>query len=176
MTEDFSQLDVRPILRDGGEPFQAIMGAVSALNPGQGLKLLVTFRPQPLFGVMANRGFDHEVVELEGGDFEVRFTPKPTAQVQASEDAAMPEVWPDPTIEIDLCDLLPPEPMVRILAEAERLEPGQVIFALLSREPVFLYPELMKRGHKWVGNFDETKETYRIMIRVGKKDNHHGSA
>lgn len=176
MTEDFAQLDVRPILRDGGEPFQAIMGAVSALNPGQGLKLLVTFRPQPLFGVMANRGFDHEVVELEGGDFEVRFTTRPTAPVQASEDAAMPELWPDPAVEIDLCDLLPPEPMVRILSETERLDAGQVIFALLSREPVFLYPELMKRGHKWVGNFDATKDTYRIMVRVGKKDDHHVSA
>lgn len=176
MTDNFAQLDVRPILRDGGEPFQAIMGAVNALNPGQGLKLLVTFRPQPLFGVMANRGFDHEVVELDGGDFEVRFTPTPTAPVQASEDAAMPELWPDPAVEIDLCDLVPPEPMVRILAEAERLAPGQVIFALLSREPLFLYPELMKRGHTWVGNFDATKETYRIMIRVGKKGDHHVGA
>ena len=30
-----AELDVRPILRDGGEPFQAIMAAVAALGPDQ---------------------------------------------------------------------------------------------------------------------------------------------
>jgi uncharacterized protein (DUF2249 family) len=168
MNQDFAELDVRPILRDGGEPFQAIMGAVGALNPGQGLRLLVTFRPQPLYSVMASRGYDHQVNEIDGGDFEVLFTPKAMEPVQVSDTASSPELWPDPIVEIDLTDLMPPEPLVRILAETERRQPGEVIFALLSREPVFLYPELTKRGHQWAGNFDDAKETFRIMIRVGK--------
>ena len=51
------ELDVRPMLRAGAEPFQAIMEAVSALAPGESLRLIAPFRPVPLFSVMANRGF-----------------------------------------------------------------------------------------------------------------------
>ena len=46
---------------------------------------------------------------------------------------------------------------------------GNVLFALLGREPLFLFPELEKRGHQWAGNFDETGKAYRIMIRVGSR-------
>lgn len=70
----FSTLDVRDILKDGGEPFSAIMQAVDGLGPGQGLKLLATFKPVPLFAVMAGRGFDHSEREIGGGDWEVTFT------------------------------------------------------------------------------------------------------
>ncbi|HEV7435559.1 MAG TPA: DUF2249 domain-containing protein [Pseudorhizobium sp.] len=167
---DFKTLDVRPILRSGGEPFQAIMSAVEDLKPGQGLKLLAPFRPQPLFSVMDRRGFGYELEELSGGEFEVRFVPKQdVTPVDVSPDAASPDLWPDPSVDLDLTDLDPPEPMVELLAQAERMEPGEVIFAVLSREPVFLYPELTERGHQWVGNFDATGTTYRIMIRVGPK-------
>lgn len=162
-------LDVRPILRSGGEPFQAIMQAVQDLRPGQGLRLLATFRPQPLFRVMEGRGFDHAARKIEGGDWEVLFTPQPdAARVETSVDADRPEAWPDPSDHLDLTDLDPPEPMVRILAAAEALEPGEVLFAVLSREPLFLFPELTKRGHQWAGNFDETGSAYRILVRVGE--------
>ena len=166
MAQQFRELDVRPILRNGGEPFQAIMAAVSSLSPGEGLKLFATFRPQPLFSVMDSRGFDHEVTELDGGDFEVRFTPRDEG-VTFSPDAASPDYWAEPSIELDLTELDPPEPMVRILAELEKLEASEVLFALLSREPLFLFPELTKRGHQWAGNFDETGTIFRIMIKAG---------
>ena len=42
MTTPFKELDVRPILRNGGEPFQAIMEAVQSLKPGEGLRLIAT--------------------------------------------------------------------------------------------------------------------------------------
>ena len=41
-------LDVRPELRNGGEPFARIMQAVGDLAPGQALRLLATFEPIPL--------------------------------------------------------------------------------------------------------------------------------
>ncbi|MCA1444827.1 DUF2249 domain-containing protein [Ensifer sp. IC4062] len=164
------ELDVRPILRSGGEPFQAIMEAVNGLKAGQALRLFAPFRPQPLFKVMEGRGFGHEAQEIEGGDWEVLFTPKRTgAPVVVSADADNPDSWPEPVEHLDLTELDPPEPMVRILAAAERMEPGEVLFALLSREPIFLFPELARRGHQWAGNFDETRSTFRIFIRVGKQ-------
>lgn len=70
-----STLDVREILRSGGEPFSKIMEAVNALSPGQGLRLFATFKPVPLFNVMAQRGFGHTEREIGGGDWEVIFTP-----------------------------------------------------------------------------------------------------
>lgn len=164
-------LDVRPILKDGGEPFQAIMEAVQSLEPGQSLQLLATFRPQPLFRVMASRGFDHEAREIGDGDWEVVFTPQAAATpVEISNDADRPETWPDPDMHLDLTELDPPEPMVRILAAVGTLEPGEVLFALLAREPLFLFPELTKRGHQWAGNFDEAGSAYRILVRAGRAE------
>jgi uncharacterized protein (DUF2249 family) len=164
------EFDVRPILKSGGEPFQAIMEAVNGLRPGQALRLLAPFRPQPLFKVMEGRGFSHEAQEIHGGDWEVLFTPKAAgAPVEVSAGADNPDSWPDPVENLDLTELDPPEPMVRILAAVERLQSGEVLFALLSREPIFLFPELSKRGHQWAGNFDETRTTFRIFIRVGDK-------
>jgi len=83
---DFVDVDVRPLLRSGQEPFPVIMAAMAALEPGQGLRLLATVRPVPLLGVMARHGFAHETAELDGGDWEVRFTPVE----QGSGDAAAP--------------------------------------------------------------------------------------
>lgn len=167
MPQEFKELDVRSILQNGGEPFEEIMRAVGALHPGQGLRLFAPFRPQPLFRVMDSKGFDHEVVELDNGDFEVRFVPRMEEEVAISENAVSPELWAEPSVDLDLSDLDPPEPMQRILSEAEALNPGEVIFAVLSREPVFLFPELTRRGHQWVGNFDRDGSAYRIMIRIG---------
>jgi uncharacterized protein (DUF2249 family) len=166
MTE-FIDLDVRPILREGGEPFSVIMATLGRLEPGQGLRLYAPFKPVPLFGVMANRGFTHQEAELEGGEWEVRFSP--AGDVLDEEDVACQstDVWPAPAIHMDNRELDPPEPMVKILAAAEQLAPGQTLSALLGREPVFLFRELEKRGHQWRGGFTPEGDIYQLMVRVG---------
>jgi Uncharacterized conserved protein (DUF2249) len=72
-------VDVREVLKAGGEPFSDIMKAVAALQPGQGLKLLAIFKPVPLFSVMAEKGFSHNERAIGGGDWEVVFTPNGAA-------------------------------------------------------------------------------------------------
>jgi uncharacterized protein (DUF2249 family) len=163
---EFKTLDVRPILAEGGEPFQAIMAAVESLAPGQGLTLLAPFKPVPLFTVLERKGFLHQVSQLDGGDFEVRFTPRAT-EVLASEDIEDDGEWPEPVRTFDFSDLDPPQPMVRILSELETMSPGEVMFAVLAREPLFLFPELTKRGHKWAGNYDSGGTAFRIMVKRG---------
>ena len=74
--------------------------------------------------------------------------------------------WPAPVIHMDNRELDPPEPMVRILAAAEQLAPGQTLSALLSREPVFLFRELAKRGHEWRGGFTPEGNNYQLTVRV----------
>lgn len=169
-TSPIRDLDVRPMLRSGEEPFQAIMDAVSALAPGQALRLVAPFRPVPLFSVMANRGFAASDRALGDGDWEIIFSPivtEDTSEGLAIGSSPSAVFWGDPVLEIDLCDLEPPEPMVRILETLESLQPGDVLFALLAREPIFLFPELAKREHEWAGNFDATGTLYRLLIRHG---------
>ncbi|MHC5230653.1 DUF2249 domain-containing protein [Brucella sp. LJL56] len=162
-------LDVRPLIKGGVEPFNAIMEAIDNLSPGQSLLLVAPFKPAPLFSVMERKGFSAKPEPLENGDWQVLFTPVIDAapELRFSDNVVSPDVWPEPSRYLDCTDMQPPEPMVRILAEVEDMPAGAVLFALLHREPLFLFPELENRGHEWVGNFDETGITYRIMIRVG---------
>lgn len=49
-------------------------------------------------------------------------------------------------IEVDNRGLVPPEPMVRILAIAQQLGSGQRLEALNERQPMLLYPKLEELG------------------------------
>lgn len=164
----FVELDVRPILAAGGEPFGKIMKTVAALGPGEGLRLLAPFRPVPLFQALGSKGFSHEAREIGDGDWEVFF--HRVGQAEINEETTQPNSeaqWPEPLMHLDNRDLDPPEPMVRILAATEAMQPGEVLSALLCREPIFLLPELKKRGHDWRGGFDRDGTTYRLLVRIG---------
>jgi TusA-related sulfurtransferase len=170
MTTTFVDLDVRPTLRAGGEPFEEIIAAVNTLKPGEGLRLFATFKPTPLFHVLGAKGFTHVARELDGGEWEVLFTPPdapaaaPGAAAPAPSDTSD---WPPSVQHLDNRDLDPPEPMVRILETIETMAPGEVLSALLCREPIFLFPELAKRGHGWRGAFEADGKTYKVLVRVG---------
>ncbi|TXL73409.1 DUF2249 domain-containing protein [Vineibacter terrae] len=166
----FVDVDVRPILRAGGEPFDKIMEAVNALQPGEGLRLFATFKPTPLLHVLGAKGFEHEARALDGGDWEVLFSPSTAQRPDAATDTLAggdDTPWPEPRQHMDNRDLDPPEPMVRILVVTEKMAPGDVLSALLCREPIFLFPELAKRGHAWRGGFEPDGVTYKVLIRVG---------
>jgi len=167
MTE-YIDVDVRPILRAGGEPFSVIMAALERLEAGQGLRLFATFRPVPLFAVMSDKGFAHSAQALDAGEWEILFTPEQTKPEQAAitEDKSDFEGWPEPALKLDSRDLSPPEPMVRILAAAEQLGPGETLSALLRREPVFLFPQLERRGFHWLGGFTPDGMTYELTVRA----------
>ena len=172
MTQIPHELDVRPILRAGGEPFTVIMEALAGLAAGQRLRLLATFEPVPLYTVLGRKGFDHAAREIGGGDWEVIVTP---ASVPAGSQQSQPSssgapgtsasTWPEPSRHLDNRDLDPPEPMVRTLAAVEELQPGEVLCSLLCREPVFLLPELRNRGYEWIGRFEADGTTYRLLVR-----------
>jgi uncharacterized protein (DUF2249 family) len=165
----FIDLDVRPILRTGGEPFEKIMAAVAALEPGQGLRLFATFKPTPLLHVLGSKGFTHTAKELDYGEWEIVFSPSRIAEAMGARPgppAADTPEWPAAIRHLDNRDLDPPEPMVRILATTETMAPGEVLSALLCREPTFLLPELAERGHDWRGGF-EADGTYKILVRIG---------
>ncbi len=158
-------LDVRDILRSGGEPFGAIMQSIGALAPGQELRLLATFRPAPLFAVLAERGFTHTELSLPNGDWEVLFTP--TAGTGAAQDTAKhasPSDFGDaPAQSLDNRFLPPPEPMIRTLQALEGVRPGTALEALFDREPLILYGELRQRGHTFQAE-KRSDGSYRVLI------------
>ena len=63
------ELDVRPILASGGEPFGAIMEKVAALEPHEVLALRTPFDPRPLHRVLGEKGFSRLTRELDSDDF-----------------------------------------------------------------------------------------------------------
>lgn len=52
------ELDVRPILQAGGEPFGNILAAAAEVAEGQRLIVDAPFEPLPLYKVMAHKGFE----------------------------------------------------------------------------------------------------------------------
>lgn len=68
-----SEIDVRPDIAAGREPFPRIMAAVRVLGPDEPFVLIAPFEPEPLYGVLAEQGFRHEVEPEAGGGWRVTF-------------------------------------------------------------------------------------------------------
>lgn len=162
------ELDVRPILRSGGEPFGAIMAVVRDLAAGQSLRLIAPFRPDPLMQVLGRQGFASEPRQIEGGDWEVTFSP-----VRAADDLAMPVdpeapvTWPQPLAHVDCGGLDAAAILARIKAALAPLRTGDVLFTLTDGAPLELFDDLEAGGHAWYGQFDEQGVGYQLMILKG---------
>jgi uncharacterized protein (DUF2249 family) len=149
------ELDVRPYQRRGEEPFSAIMAAIRDVPRGQVLLLRNTFEPTPLYDILGQRGFEHWARNLAENDWEILFfnsgsnrpaqTPDKTAKPStpaASWDA------PTSTLTIDVSELVPPEPMIRILTALEELPAGASLLVHHVRRPMHLYPRLDELGYR----------------------------
>ncbi|MFN8124314.1 MAG: DUF2249 domain-containing protein [Thermoleophilia bacterium] len=140
-------LDVRPLLAAGTEPFAAIMEAVAALGQDEVLVLRAPFDPRPLHNVLGKRGFARASRELAPGDWEVRY-------------------W-RPEVLLDVRGLEPPEPLERTLAALEQLPPGGVLLHVNDRVPAFLLPELDDRGFTYA--LDRDDRGVLLRIRAGER-------
>ncbi len=154
-------LDVREDIRRNREPFARIMAAVNALGADEVLALRAPFEPVPLYEVLGKRGLLHWTERHAPDDWFVWFYHGATSLGSTEAAPSKP-----PARRIDVRGLEPPQPMVRILEELERLEPDQTLEVLHERRPVFLYPQLDERGFA-----HETEEPrpglVRILIRRG---------
>lgn len=64
-------LDAREV---DGEPFGEIMDALADLDPGDSLVVVNGFEPEPLYGVLADRGFAHETRQVAEDEWRVEIT------------------------------------------------------------------------------------------------------
>ena len=150
-------LDVRPLLANGEEPFSVIMASAARVPAHAALRLRTTFEPVPLYDVLGGRGFQHAAQQLGPDDWEIVFVRSGEAAFDSSPTGPDPQtatvvVGTSPTraeadmVRLDVSDLAPPEPMVRILEAAAKLGPEQTLFVEHHRRPVYLYPQLDAQG------------------------------
>jgi uncharacterized protein (DUF2249 family) len=145
-------LDVRPLLANGEEPFSVIMASAARVPDHAALRLRTTFEPVPLYAVLGGRGFQHAAHQLGPDDWEIVFLRGGGASSNSSSTAGSPVASPSLTraeadvVRLDVSDLAPPEPMVRILEAAAKLGPGQTLLVEHHRRPVYLYPQLDAQG------------------------------
>jgi uncharacterized protein (DUF2249 family) len=153
-------LDVREDIRRGHEPLGRIMAAVKALADDEALVLRAPFEPIPLYDVLGKRGFAHLAERHASDDWSVTFY-RAAAALRPEAVPATPA--PRRTV-LDVRGLEPPQPMLRVLEEIDRLSPSAELEVRHDRRPVFLYPQLDERG--FVHETDEPEPgLVRVLIR-----------
>jgi len=145
------EVDVRPELARGEEPFGRIMDAITTLASGHAVMLRVPFEPAPLYKVLERRGLTHWTERRAADDWVVWFW-----------NARAPE-----PVVLDVRGLEPPEPMVRILERVDTLAPDGVLDVIHDRHPIFLYPQLDARGFAYEA---EEQGADRVHIRIRRRE------
>lgn len=127
-----------------------IMEAVKSLPPGAALRLIAPFEPVPLYAKLGDAGLDHAARLRDDGAFEILFTPRSSGR-------------PVPVL-LDLRDLEPPQPMMRVLEEIDVLPGGGVIVALTRFHPVHLLEILEQRGFE-AESAEQTDGSHETIIQ-----------
>lgn len=152
--EQLVDLDVRPVIASGSDPLNSIMGKVKTVKPGQVLRIINTFEPTPLIGMLEKKGFETWVEELDKNTIHTYFYKTPGAAEAPAEKPAAPagdwdglvQRFGDKVVQIDVRHLEMPQPMVTILEALDRLPADMALYVVHKRIPVFLLPELAQRG------------------------------
>ena len=164
------QLDVRPIIESGKDPFQNIMAAVKELNDDNILLIINSFEPIPLYSVLGKQGFEHWT-EKENDVFRIYFYKnKEVVQDEKSSEqkASSKEAEYKNVIELDVRDLVPPEPMIKILETLSQVDEDTLLLVHHHREPMMLYPKLEERGYEAVSNKIE-ENYFKVVITKKRK-------
>jgi uncharacterized protein (DUF2249 family) len=80
---EFKTVDVRHLQ---GNFFPGLQKQAQALKQGEGLKIIQTFEPHPLYGAFEALGFEHHTERAESGDFHVYFY---RAQIKEAQEAPL---------------------------------------------------------------------------------------
>ena len=152
-----SELDARPILERGEEPFRQIMDTAAHVAAGAAFRLVAGFEPVPLYDVLARQGFDyaarrrtedcwevvsyrrHAALDSRGGD-------QPSA-VHISDELDW-ESSATARVTIDVSELVPPEPMIKVLEALQALPDGGRLLVHHIRRPIHLYDRLDELGYQ----------------------------
>ncbi|MBS1490865.1 MAG: DUF2249 domain-containing protein [Bacteroidetes bacterium] len=156
--KQITELDVRPVMEAGQDPFKIISEKIKQLEPGQVLKLINSFEPVPLIELLAKQGIESHV-EFADENCVVTYFNKTSRSVPHNEKVAISNqsTWNETLHRfegklqyVDVRSLEMPLPMFTILDELTKLPTGYALFVYHKRVPVFLLPELQQRGFKYL--------------------------
>jgi len=162
--EKIIQFDVRPIIDSGKDPFLDIMSKVKNLKDDEVLLIINSFEPIPLYAVLETKGFNHWTEKIDDA-FKVYFFKSKSEQtnVETEQKADINLSNYDKIIELDVRELPPPEPMMKILEKLAEVDDKTVLLVHHHREPMMLYPKLEERGFKAITNKIE-ENYYKVVI------------
>lgn len=164
-TDKIRQLDVRPIIESGKDPFQNIMAVVKDLKDDEILLIINSFEPIPLYSVLGKKGFINWT-EKDNNVFRIYFyKDRKIIQDENSfgQKSSSKEIDYKNVIELDVRELVPPEPMIKILETLSQVDENTVLLVHHHREPMMLYPKLEERGYEAVSNKIE-ENYYKVVI------------
>jgi uncharacterized protein (DUF2249 family) len=145
------ELDVRPVIEAGKDPFNIIIGKIKQLKTGEILKLITGFEPVPLIQILSKQGFEY-YVETINDNLANTYFHKTTDSIGEVAVKKTSEDWNDVLmkfknnlVSVDVRHLEMPMPMMTILEALEKLQDDQALFVYHKRIPVFLLPELSER-------------------------------
>lgn len=162
--EKIIELDVRPIINSGKDPFLDIMNKVKCLKDDEVLLIINSFEPIPLYTVLGEKGFDH-YTEKEDEAFKVYFfkssSKKNISDKKSESEISLSEF--ENVIELDVRELPPPEPMMKIFEKLSEVNEKTILLVHHHREPLMLYPKLDERGFEAISNKIE-ENYYKVLI------------
>ncbi|MDY0083160.1 MAG: DUF2249 domain-containing protein [Ignavibacteriaceae bacterium] len=164
-TDKIQKLDVRPVIDSGKDPFLEIMAKVKSLAADEVFHLVNSFEPIPLYSILEKKGYDHWT-EKDGSVFNVFFFKTSDVKEQQKEETSSEHTESleyENMIELDVRQLVPPEPMMKILENISKVDDKTVMIVHHHREPMMLYPKLEERGYTAVTNKIEDNY-YKVVI------------
>jgi uncharacterized protein (DUF2249 family) len=146
-----AEIDAQAIFDRGEEPFGPISQAAQQVPEGAVLRILVGFEPVPLYDALAKLGFSHWTIRLDADRWQVDFYRERRVNSRTSNAAEIEVQWTqdqvDVEVTIDVSELVPPEPMVKILTAMTELPDGRTLRVHHVRRPIHLYPQLDDLGY-----------------------------
>lgn len=163
------ELDTRSLLEQGLEPFGVISEAAAEVPVGSVLRLLAGFEPVPLYDALGKQGFDHWTREVSPSVWQVDFhRARPAGKSVKTANIPNAADWAESVtaeVTIDDSELVPPEPMVKILQALENLPAGNTLLVHHVRRPIHLYPQLEDLGYQHV---TRDIEAGKVELRIHK--------
>lgn len=156
--EQLTELDVRPLIMSGKDPLGLIMQKIRWLRPGETLKIINSFYPEPLILLLKKQGFDSFADVIDDNLVETYFykneviattDTKPLVDVYGGWDE-ISEKYKDNLQTIDVRRMEMPLPMMTILDALDKLSVDSALFVYHKRIPVFLLPELSERKFSYL--------------------------
>jgi uncharacterized protein (DUF2249 family) len=151
--EQLTALDVRPAIASGKDPLNLILQKIKLMKPGQVLKIINSFYPEPLILLLKKQGFEAFSDTVDDNPVESYFYKKDGITTQTDQPVVEAyEGW-DEVLQkyegkfkvVDVRSLEMPLPMMTILDELDKLPSDTALFIYHKRIPVYLLPELVDR-------------------------------